>query len=185
MRLEEQFCKNNNGSEKKKETYIVQLNCHIWREFSTDLERDERHTQSGNSWMGLPRFLKRRMISPRLAAVQKLNKISGGSSLSKNLLTALPDCTTTSIAHSFRTSVKTDIISVYMRQTHMKILQGDHPWPRVLLLDRLRGHLGVLVSDDLYGRIKRKGRTKIELWLDQHLYFRGVAIVRKDKKQMS
>ena len=76
MRLEEQFCNDNNESEKK-ETYIVQLNCHIWGEIRTDLEWEERHTQSGNSWMGLPRFLKRRMISPRLAAVQKLNKISG------------------------------------------------------------------------------------------------------------
>ena len=36
-----------------------------------------------------------------------------------------------------------------------------HPWPQVLLLDRLWGHLGVLVSDDFYGRIKRKGHTRI------------------------
>lgn len=62
-----------NDESKNKDAYIVQLNCHIYEEFSTDLERKKRHKQSGNSWMGLPIFLKRRMISPRLAAVQKLN----------------------------------------------------------------------------------------------------------------
>ena len=61
-------------NERKNETHIVQLNrdnCPgdsvvIWNEMMT-------HKQSGNSWMGLPRFLKRRRISPRLAAVQKLS----------------------------------------------------------------------------------------------------------------
>ena len=47
-----------------------------------------------------------------------------------------------------------------MRQTR-KALQGDHPRLRVQLLDRLQGHLGGVVSNDFYERIKRLGHTEI------------------------
>lgn len=63
------------------------------------------------------------------------------------------------------------------------------------LLDRLRGHLGgLLVSNDFYGRIKRKGHTKIvTLTSERRLYVVNnrlgdlinvcsVAIVREDKR---
>jgi len=34
-----------------------------------------------------------------------------------------------------------------MRQEHIKTLQGDHPGPQVLPLDRLQGHLGEVGVD--------------------------------------
>ena len=58
-----------------KKTYIIQLNCHICEGLPNWNEKKKGHIQSGNSCIGLPIFLKRRKISARLAAVQKLKFI--------------------------------------------------------------------------------------------------------------
>ena len=63
-----------NYESKKKNSHRSTELPHL-QKFSIDLEQKKSDIQSGNSLIGLPIFLKRRMISPRLAAVQKLNSI--------------------------------------------------------------------------------------------------------------